>query len=772
MENNLTLKVKELAYRLGADLVGIANIERYENAPIKMSPQGILPTAKSVVVCAVHHPDAAIELDGEIHPQIMGPYRIQYIMNDKLDVLSFRIARMLDDLGYQTVPIASSNIWRYRGYKEMDATFAPDISHIYGGVCAGLGELGWNGLCITPEYGARNRFISIITEAELTPTPLYNGPKLCDMCGECIRKCPTNAYRKEVNGTKNVVVEGKDHIFCNKNLWRCAWGEHFDIDLDLPIPEKVDEKVLLEHVAKHGLRGGEFGVCLKVCLPKHLRNWDESYCKKTARRKRHVTPSDLPVHRQVYDKLLTHARTWDLDSVHFISGKTLTDAGLDISKELPDGISAILLTSRYQLPAEAKIDHDGSMAHIEGFDSCHKTRADALDSYGRIAQFNVDFTELDVCRELETLGYTALPKTTLDHQPFRDLCKVEGTENTYIRTALILTSAPFVDKAATQLCALAPAKNIKEQLKGLAMEKGADLFGVASAETVDQITEQLRRIRKDETQFVVEDKNTRMMPFDPVVTEVKREFTNMKDLVHDAKSVIVLGMHYPETPAMRVGKPPAESVGPYVFTQYEVNRLTGHLAYSICRSLNALGYEAVYSHNLTGAGSTVGSPRGQFNDASCNALEAVAAGIGKMALNGSVVTEEYGIHQRFVAIVTNADLESDEVKEGLAEACRGCEKCLNACPTCALQKDRLTQLVLAGKKVPYLPVDAHRCDWATKFSLVAEEGNMYTGNFTDIPCPETVTAENLAEALRTQDPVFKFRPVTGEKCIVNCPLTK
>ena len=32
MDNNLTLAVKELAYRLGADLVGIANIERYKDA--------------------------------------------------------------------------------------------------------------------------------------------------------------------------------------------------------------------------------------------------------------------------------------------------------------------------------------------------------------------------------------------------------------------------------------------------------------------------------------------------------------------------------------------------------------------------------------------------------------------------------------------------------------------------------------------------------------------------------------------------------------------
>lgn len=232
----------------------------------------------------------------------------------------------------------------------------------------------------------------------------------------------------------------------------------------------------------------------------------------------------------------------------------------------------------------------------------------------------------------------------------------------------------------------------------------------------------------------------------------------------------MMGMHYPETPVERLGKPPAEAVGPYVFTQYEVNRLTNHLAYSMCRALNALGYEAVYSQNLTGAGSTVGSPRGQFNGASCNALEAVAAGLGQMTLNGSVATEEYGIHQRFVAIVTNADLESDEVKEGLANACKGCEKCLGACPTGALRKEALTEIAIGDKKVTYLPVDAHRCDWATKFSLISEEGNMYTGNYTNVPCPEKVTADALEDALRQMDPVLKFRPVTGEKCIAVCPL--
>ena len=55
MNQHLTAKVKERAYSIGADLVGVAPISRFKNAPIMMSPQGILPTAQSVVVCAIHH---------------------------------------------------------------------------------------------------------------------------------------------------------------------------------------------------------------------------------------------------------------------------------------------------------------------------------------------------------------------------------------------------------------------------------------------------------------------------------------------------------------------------------------------------------------------------------------------------------------------------------------------------------------------------------------------------------------------------------------------
>lgn len=130
LDSALTGLVKDYALSaLNADLVGVANIERFANAPAMMSPQGILPTARSVVVMAIHHPDTCIELDGLEHPQQLGPYHIQNFMNMRLDEMAFRLAKWLEREQYPSVPIVSSNIWRYNGYKELAEHFAPDISH-------------------------------------------------------------------------------------------------------------------------------------------------------------------------------------------------------------------------------------------------------------------------------------------------------------------------------------------------------------------------------------------------------------------------------------------------------------------------------------------------------------------------------------------------------------------------------------------------------------------------------------------------------------------
>ena len=41
--------IKEMAFALGADLCGIASIDRFDNAPKGYHPLDVLPTCKSVI---------------------------------------------------------------------------------------------------------------------------------------------------------------------------------------------------------------------------------------------------------------------------------------------------------------------------------------------------------------------------------------------------------------------------------------------------------------------------------------------------------------------------------------------------------------------------------------------------------------------------------------------------------------------------------------------------------------------------------------------------
>ena len=56
---------------------------------------------------------------------------------------------------------------------------------------------------------------------------------------------------------------------------------------------------------------------------------------------------------------------------------------------------------------------------------------------------------------------------------------------------------------------------------------------------------------------------------------------------------------------------------------------------------------------------------------------AVKCGIGEMGFHGAVLTDEFGPFQRFCCILTDAEIEGDDVKE--PHLCDGCKECVKAC---------------------------------------------------------------------------------------------
>ncbi|MBN1631912.1 MAG: hypothetical protein JW990_19310, partial [Thermoleophilia bacterium] len=72
------------------------------------------------------------------------------------------------------------------------------------------------------EFGAGQRFVSIITDAPLEPSPMYEGPALCrpELCGsECIRACPTKA----LTGRVTVAIGDKTFGYARVQQVKCKW---------------------------------------------------------------------------------------------------------------------------------------------------------------------------------------------------------------------------------------------------------------------------------------------------------------------------------------------------------------------------------------------------------------------------------------------------------------------------------------------------------------------------------------------------------------------
>ncbi len=749
--------IQQHARELGADLVGFGSIDRCRHAPPMMSPQGLYPGAKTVIVMGIHHPDACVELGGEQHPQEIGPYSVQYLMNSRLDEMSYRLATFIERQGCGALPIVSSNIWRYNEYKDLKAVFAPDVSHIYMAVVAGLADLGFNGLALSPQYGARNRFITVITDALIEPDPLLPPGSVCDRCMLCRTHCPTQALSKEIDGEKVLRIGEYEYRFPNKNLWRCAWGEHFDLDLDLVIPEQVTERVILDNVRTHGIRSGEMGQCLKFCVPKTLRTFDRAY-SRTPLRRYEVTPSLAA--GPVVDRLLAPLLAGGADEVVIHTADFLRAGGLDLERFLPGARSAV--TVAVMCPATG-----------------------ANDSFWFGASYQADSLCYDLTRALEALGHRSLltvQRSGSHPDPIRDANPtgsiVAGVAKWQGRTVIANTVITRMDLPAQcrvgHTAVAACTGDLTASLLAKAQMLGVDLAGVASGTRMDELAAQLRPTFEADEVLDADDRSIRFTPWDPVVQARGRRVKCPTDWLPGAQSVLVFGLRYHSAVLRQATRPPAEAVGPYAFQTYVTNWLGSVIGYRLVKFLEAYGYSAVLTTDITGTDSFTASPRGPQPDLFSNRFAGLAAGIGQLTVSGHLATAQFGIRQRLIAVVTDAPLTASPqaAAEGQPDACRTCDRpCITACPSRAIS-DVAVQLKLDGRTWAFNRIDAKRCDWVKRYALMGEGGFKYLGSTVDLPPPDPITAGALANALRQHDPIKKYRPVVAEPCVIQCPLAQ
>ncbi len=767
----LTDKVRAEMLGMGMDLVGFAPVDRWEHAPFLLSPQAILPDGKFVVVAGIHITDTWTEMGGEPEPQdrSAGGWMDQ---NGLLDRVAYRTARLLQGYGHKAIPVASSNIWRYRKFEGVPSLFAPDLSHIHAATAAGLAEIGWSGLAITPEFGSRCRFISIVTSADLIRTPMYNGPKLCDMCGACIKACPTASLRKELGSPHEVRIGGKTYRYANKNMWRCAWAEHFDLDLNsenLKKLEHVGEAEIMGEIAEKGKRGHERGVCQKVCVPPHLRTREPSFGRPdkmiAQNRINRRYPESMPTLRKMRDDIVAAATKMGVDicTVAPLSKDIETVPGYSVKKELPGARTVIAMGMRFPetLPDSTPLQWGaGNLMHF----ICLRIARLVEDCGYHAASYNWAH-ELAEMAGLGKRGNGAFGEL---ETPEFGACTV---------VAAVVTDAPLdatpvpmsADKPAAPL-SLSPVK-LRRRLEALAEENLVALFGVAPAGRFDQTVNDLKaNINEAELGESVVDANPNYHgDWVSKIEKNDRRIRKPQDWLPGAKSVIVLGMPFPAEIIENVGLAKSQQIGTYAFWQYQTYRELCYAAFVLAKSLVERGFKATVADDMLGVGSRVDSHRGLLPDVRCNAIEAAAAGLGSIGASGSLLTPEYGPHQRFIVVVTDAELPADEAYKGPA-LCTDCGKCQSACPMQALSREKFDVRV-DGITLKMPRVERHLCDWSKRYALCKEEGPALIGNKTDVPKPRgSVKIEDIAAALPQRDPLMKHRPCILESCLVNCPV--
>ena len=292
----LTKKIKEVAKQHGATLVGVAPIERfdpmppyYDKAPEGQHPKDFLPDAKSVISIAMPILNATLdaparlnEMKLEMYPDVVKARwldsfydHVAHVVHDNLllycaqaigqfllgfgnDAMIFPVQGMhfrtlADGTGFHEILRGDT---KYESSKNGYVT--GPFSHRHAATRAGLGEFGYNNLVLTPQYGCRQRFNSIITDAELEPDPLITKP-IClrDKCRLCFPACHMDALKlrddKSYNDYRSVEKVDRDIIF-----------------IDTPaISRPVVCQARMENTDYFPVRGDCYRVCPIPRIPKH-----------------------------------------------------------------------------------------------------------------------------------------------------------------------------------------------------------------------------------------------------------------------------------------------------------------------------------------------------------------------------------------------------------------------------------------------------------------------------------------------------------------------
>lgn len=275
--------IKEAALAAGADVCGIAPIERMKGAPDLMNPKFLFPECRSMIGFVFRIPrgvQRGIEEGTQFYQypsmaygginEIYGPavlYAVGRVIEDEgYEAFVYRntgargaVSDMDGKEGSTTSPEDYINRMGEGGAvtkhhrkslytrKTREENVEPDLQFQFrlAAVACGLGEIGWSKMLLTPQFGPLQRVVFMFTDGEFDEyDEMYSGKPLCRRCGACVRECPGGCI-PPIGSEKTVRVDldGKICEWGDIDMWRCyAFYSHAGRYYNPFVPKEVFDK--------------------------------------------------------------------------------------------------------------------------------------------------------------------------------------------------------------------------------------------------------------------------------------------------------------------------------------------------------------------------------------------------------------------------------------------------------------------------------------------------------------------------------------------------
>ncbi len=218
----LTADMKKFAREAGADLVGVAPMDRFDDLPAEQSPRSISPEATSVVVVGRRITRGTLRgIEEGTNLSLYEQFGYSWLDMQFVALSTFETVEFLEDRGWEACPLFPFPPEAYpQGIAVRQDAPAPNVypDFEYAAVAAGLAEMGYLQVALTLEFGHRQRWQLILTDAPLKPDPM---PELglAEVCRDCADACPLGAI--DTDREKTLTIAGREFTVAEIDYDKC-----------------------------------------------------------------------------------------------------------------------------------------------------------------------------------------------------------------------------------------------------------------------------------------------------------------------------------------------------------------------------------------------------------------------------------------------------------------------------------------------------------------------------------------------------------------------